>query len=519
MQRKSPSFETAIVFLQKYLADQARNNVKRLPTIRGLSVLAGVSPGTMSKAVAEAEKSGLISVKHRSGIVMLDRVTGDDAQALAPAALARTQPQPSRKWEHVRERIELDILEGTYQAGRLMPPVKALMVRYGVCYRTLRKALGVLVREKRIAHHPRGFQVPPVAAMRHRDTVVLITRDEIFTPTVPQVQERFRILENECAKHGINLEIAAFHYEGAQLLAPGGGREYEPDPARLEELIGFIVWCEGLDGLDLPRFVASLARHGKPVSVLDVRGDIDFSPVYRGGNRCRVFTIATTVRAGEHVGRFLLKLGHRDVAYISALSINRRLDGLRQAFAAAGYTDGIRTFMIDENAPQYRVNGRDMDAVFQRTILGNLDPSDHVHSLMARALARYSGRIISAASRERILENLPPLFDGALQQRQITAWVGSNDEVAVRMIGFLEKRGVRVPQEVSVVGFDDSPEAFFGGLTSYNFNAPAYVHGMLDFLLNPGPRPTSRVILEPVDIDGFITIRRTTGKPSTDMAR
>lgn len=52
---------------------------------------------------------------------------------------------------------------------------------------------------------------------------------------------------------------------------------------------------------------------------------------------------------------------------------------------------------------------------------------------------------------------LAPLFDGVA--RPPTGLLGMSDNVAMAALGWLEERGLRVPEEVSVVGFDDVPEA------------------------------------------------------------
>ena len=78
----------------------------------------------------------------------------------------------------------------------------------------------------------------------------------------------------------------------------------------------------------------------------------------------------------------------------------------------------------------------------------------------------------------------PPLFEQALADPTITAWVAYNDLLAFVALNYLENKGIRVPADISVIGFDDTVEAFGNGLTSYYFNTPGTVRGMLDHLIN-----------------------------------
>jgi DNA-binding LacI/PurR family transcriptional regulator len=48
-----------------------------------------------------------------------------------------------------------------------------------------------------------------------------------------------------------------------------------------------------------------------------------------------------------------------------------------------------------------------------------------------------------------------------VQGRDVTAVFVANDQMAIGLLNGLHDRGVRVPQDMSVVGFDDIPEAEF----------------------------------------------------------
>jgi len=83
-------------------------------------------------------------------------------------------------------------------------------------------------------------------------------------------------------------------------------------------------------------------------------------------------------------------------------------------------------------------------------------------------------------------DHLGPLLEQAAQDTEATAWIAANDRIAFECLSFLEKRKIAVPRRISVVGFDDTIEAMFQGLTSFNFNETAAVKAAISFVVNPG---------------------------------
>jgi len=90
-----------------------------------------------------------------------------------------------------------------------------------------------------------------------------------------------------------------------------------------------------------------------------------------------------------------------------------------------------------------------------------------------------------------------------------TAVVGASDDLALACLSALRNAGRRVPQELSVVGFDDTPEAAASDLTSYNFDSQAAAQAMPNHILQPGPGMQRTA--KPVDIRGFVNRRGSAG--------
>jgi hypothetical protein len=69
---------------------------------------------------------------------------------------------------------------------------------------------------------------------------------------------------------------------------------------------------------------------------------------------------------------------------------------------------------------------------------------------------------------ENRLAEARALFERALEDKGITAWVGCNDKAALSALRYLEGKGRKAPAHLSVAGFDNSRESFEGGLTSFH---------------------------------------------------
>lgn len=191
-----------------------------------------------------------------------------------------------------------------------------------------------------------------------------------------------------------------------------------------------------------------------PVVVADRRLDV------AGVDAVRIDDTAAMVQLVGH----LVSLGHREIWYGSGtgyVSADPRLDGYRAAMAHHGLASEVRVFD-----------------------------------------AGGSGREGAAASM-RLLES------GTLP----TAIVAYNDRVACGMIDVLWRNQVRVPQDVSVVGFDNIPEAAMPhiDITTIEQRPEDLVGVLVDLLLHRlDGEPAAGLHLMP---PGPLVVRSSTGPP------
>jgi DNA-binding LacI/PurR family transcriptional regulator len=160
--------------------------------------------------------------------------------------------------------------------------------------------------------------------------------------------------------------------------------------------------------------------------------------------------------------RHLIELGHRDVFHLA---------GPQEWIEAEARMQGFLTEMIDADLP------------VRPPILGDWTPDHGYHA--GRELARF---------------------------RDFTAVFTANDQMALGVMHALRDSGLDVPGDVSVVGFDDIPEAahFWPPLTTVRQDFEELGRRCVARLLNPGeeeePRP-----LEPV-----LVVRGSSGPPPRD---
>ncbi len=105
-------------------------------------------------------------------------------------------------------------------------------------------------------------------------------------------------------------------------------------------------------------------------------------------------------------------------------------------------------------------------------------------------------------------EHLKRLFERALRIEGVTAWIMVNDVSASYALDFLTNRGILVPRSLSIISFDDQPQALEKGVTSFNFNYAATMQAILRFIADPRLFLSRKPVVE---IEGEIIPRRTTG--------
>ena len=276
------------------------------------------------------------------------------------------------------------------------------------------------------------------ASAETRERILAVARELGYVPVPPPVWQSRRV---ETRIIGLLFDGWDFEdfgmlagYRGMRVGAEDNGydlltlRQRRPDnwPPEREEIRFMDRRCDAfifIVPVDRHNLMETLVRNGIPVvsyGVEDVPSGVGYVTADNEG---------VTRQAVEH----LVELGHRQIGHIAGQPdrsyFKRRQVGFRLAMAEAG-----------------------LDA--DRACISEGQPFDYAQSADQMAHLAAKGHITAVAC--------------------------ANDQGALMLWERAEALGLRVPQDLSIVGVDDIPEAERRGLTSFHLNGEAAGHAMID---------------------------------------
>jgi DNA-binding LacI/PurR family transcriptional regulator len=306
----------------------------------------------------------------------------------------------------------------------------------------------------------------------------------------PRTPDHLRLVEQNCMSAGVNLRVVPIpHGNGTEQAARAATRLLDEAEAG-GAVIGHILWAP----LMSPAFLAAIAGHlQRSMMPLSIFYEWLYGTPYDPGRNPRhhvaQFAIGWHEEAASEVGTYLFARDHRHIAYLSPFHQSQwsrgRLATLEALASAAGahvhvftidrFKDAYDHYLADEAAGRYRdfrdaYYGLASADALGRGELGRAWGDSLLHMLMRRSVAA----------------NLEPLVLAMLDRKEITACVAANDQTALIVMDIAASRGVRVPRDLAVVGFDNSFECVNRDLTSYDFNLAAAARATVNHVLMPG---------------------------------
>lgn len=461
--RSRPGVERAYAYLVDVAGSLSPG--ERLPGTTALARAVGVAPQTMVRASRRLQHEGVLVTRPRSGTYRTD------ATAPSPGPWQGT----ATRGPGVAGGIVRALLAGRLPADRPLPGLKELSASQGASSTAIARALRQLEREGWLERIGRSYRTVLRPRGSH-NTLLLIARGATGGDVaLARSQDHVRYLQHESASAGARLRLV--RYDESRDWS-SEARELVSGQGRAGTVLGAIVWPLTVHGPERSRLLHESAQLGVPVAVFD-DDDIGLPPG-RFGPLVRFFATARGSRAGHDVGRYLLGLGHRTIAFLSAShdsnASQARLAGLRQACAEAGV--GRVEACVSDFVTRDRMERPLVDAFARSLETTRVKGPEGLCATVAAGVQRL---VCGAVEKEVLLS----LAEHAFADSTTTAWVAFNDVLASWSIEWLRARGRSVPGEVSVVGFDESPRALELDLTSYDFGGRAALRAAVTYLLRP----------------------------------
>jgi DNA-binding transcriptional regulator YhcF (GntR family) len=466
----------------------------KLAPVRTLAAEAGVALVTMHKAVHLLCDDGRLTAVKGKGVWL---------RGAAPPALTRPpRPYVEPKWQRIRRELLSRIHSGFYPHNKPFPSLGVLREELGASYRTLRKALTELEGMGVITPYGRTFRPVPVGAPRSGAAVLIVTMEDGHRhPSITSRRDEVLLgsLEQGCTQSGLEPAMVGLLDNAYSLSSAQALKQFMAAVERRRPILGAVVRGAFIQSLEsLLEYLLSLRL---PVAVLDEFGDLSPELRSRYAGRLAVFNISYTMSAGLAAGLSLARHGHRHAAYFTnfsqdAWSVNR-FHAIRK-----GFCGGRTGANVDFYATPARSYEEFLDSIGGASIC-TLGAGARA-SLPDRAEERYADQLKHFTIREFNRSRYEELFRRALDT-PATAWACDNDIAGLAALDFLQSRNVRVPEEIAVMGFDNTAGALKEGLTSYEFAIPRVADMIIRYVAE---RKTTGAAGE--EVTGYIVERRST---------
>jgi len=386
---------------------------------------------------------------------------------------------PATLYEEIAQRMRQHIAAGRYASGKL-PSHRQLCRLYQVSLPTIKSAIGVLEREDLVVSRPRSGVYLTDSAQRRALSAGMVRCINMFLPSHFEaehaywhVRESYLMGANHAAHDaGVQLRLSYMQHGKPAIDymlggEPATGEVLSPNYRPWEQAC-FFVAC------NCPDIFQSLYERGVPFVI---ETHVRQRRPYQFPNHCRTW-VDKADGAAQAVD-YLAKIGHTRIGYVGRGYCVNPNSWLHEQAPCDGFLAGMRRNRL-EIVPEY-----------VKQLIGWARPTQvepEVRELMS-------------------LPDLP------------TAIVTGGDMTAIHCIELARERGLRVPQDLSVVGMNDQPEAAMCDPPLTTMRTPHYeaTRAVIRALTAPGREPWR----EPLELvhKCELVVRGTTAPPGRQEDR
>jgi DNA-binding LacI/PurR family transcriptional regulator/DNA-binding FadR family transcriptional regulator len=513
----------AQIIARNFILDQIRTNRfqagRVIPSVNKLARAGGVSPMTMWKAVTRLKSEGVLEgrkgARVRVSLAPADAPSDTDSADTARRGVQIDDDEVGRKsYYRIYKRIADDIFHGKYPPGAVLPPRKELCRMYHTGHILLRKALDALCEERALEFYKRSCRVP---RSRHRQSslriVALVNFHYLGRSVVDTAWPSYiSRLDYICANLGVDLNIVSFTRKNDDVILQDESLARIGRIPHGENIAGYIFIVSEFEN-ENSYTLSELAQVRKPAAVLDPQGNQTELNNYLTNKNFKFYPVGTTQTPSKKIADHLIARGHRHIAYVTPYHPSYwsvvRLEGMRAACKKAPVP--VRLYPFVDEIGRIQRSGELSDVV------------DRLHETFMQWQKEFPevfpyGQLplFYSVNDERFFSGqlgpaMKTMFNKALENKKITAWVCANDLAANIALNYLKEKKINVPADIALAGFDDSMRAQLHRITSYNPDIEKILASAINHILY-FETPLGRRYKAIVEIPGVVISRKTTDK-------
>lgn len=487
--RPSPARSRAQSIAEQLESDIERSSIKRLPSMRELARLYGVSVTTVHKAVSILCAKGVVNTC-RGGRTL---VCGQGATR----NVSLREYVPPSTVTHVYTRLRDGINDGTFRMGHPLPKVAYLASELRVSHHTVTAAYRRLKEENLVHKEGRTWVTGPLVVRSpssefvSQPVILLLESREDFWADMAQrpfFESFCRAFQTEVEAYNVQLIPALFERRGTMPhVAPAGRTEILSLVRSLGHRYRGCLLANSMNETEgLRTWISDLLACGRPVVWFDRLKEnprLNFSsPLF---SRCHESEGRAVRLALEH----LASVGHRHAAFPCfarerwsarrGALIGEALRSTRGGIVVESSRESDDVFGTCDRETQVRLLRQWYDALpVVRSAVDTLvergdELIDAVGAATVEALTRDkldgTAAVLAGmppveeratkAFREldylRWLIQITPLLCRALADPRITALIAPNDTYAHYFCSWLKAGGTSIPDQLSVISFDN----------------------------------------------------------------
>lgn len=449
---------------------------RRLPSVRSLAAAWGRSPSSIQQLYREARERGWIETRPGSGTWP------------AGALPTRQAAPPRRDARNVAEHVAEEIARGRWLSDEPLPSPKVLAQQNGIHPTTMRKALALLSERRLVVRKGRTWTVRQPRLRRSR-----LLKSVVLCLGAADPEGGLRMGTDREWDFWREIQAEAARCDLRPVILPWNGDL----GTEREHSLGAIVSTWHMH--DPHPLLGALRQARLPSAVWIENPQTLPGSRYRDAPRLWFHDMAYGREAGAALAAHLRTLGHRRIAWIGpfhgSVWSRNRLEGLREGLGPGfALHEATRDWISEWDVQETVWND---PAIWDGLRLDGIDHRGKVTDLVRP--------IMESVARDRSLGALDATLAEALASGA-TLWVAASDLVAGWCLHWLSARGIAVPRDLALAGFDDSRDALRHDLTSVRFDAQSMARSMVRQILSP-----SRTARKTTRYHGAVVVRGSTG--------